>query len=164
MKCERTDRVAITVQGEPAPGGSKNAFLHRATGRIVVTDAGGKRNKDWRKAVAAAAREAMAGREVLTPPIGLTMIFRVERPKSHYTSKGALRTGSPVVPVVRPDLTKLVRSTEDALTGIVWGDDAHIAEQWLYRIYAHPEEPTGVQITAYHLAIRQADGIAWEQA
>jgi hypothetical protein len=36
MKCERTDRVAITVQGEPAPGGSKNAFLHRATGRIVV--------------------------------------------------------------------------------------------------------------------------------
>ncbi len=59
MKCERTDRVAITVQGEPAPGGSKNAFLHRATGRIVVTDAGGKRNKDWRKAVAAAAREAI---------------------------------------------------------------------------------------------------------
>ena len=164
MKCERTDRVAFSVAGEPAPAGSKNAFRHRITGRIVVTDASGKRGKDWRKSVAVAAREAMGAREVLTPPIGFTMIFRMERPKSHFTPKGALRRGAPVVPIVRPDVTKLVRAVEDAMTGIVWGDDAHVVEQWVYRIYAHPEEEPGVQVTAYHLDIRQADGIAWEEA
>ena len=162
MKVDRTNRVCFTVHGEPAPGGSKSAFLHRSTGRIVVTDAGGKRTKEWRSSVAAAARIAMGPREVLTPPIGITMVFRMQRPKSHLTPRGALRIGSPVLPISRPDATKLLRSTEDALTGIVWGDDAHIAEQWIYRIYARPDESPGATITAYHIAVSQADGLAWE--
>ena len=163
MKTTRTDRVAFHVEGEPAPGGSKNAFLHRSTGRIVVTDAGGRRTKDWRRAVAAAARIAMGDREVLTPPIGLTITFRMTRPKSHLTSKGFLRKGAPVVPIVRPDMTKLLRSTEDACTGILWGDDAGICEQLIYRIYAHPDEPAGAHITAYHIRMSQADGLAPEE-
>jgi Holliday junction resolvase RusA-like endonuclease len=162
MKVERTNRVVIAVKGEPAPGGSKSAFLHRSTGRIVVTDAGGKRTKVWRSLVAAAARMAMGSQEVIAPPIGVTVVFRVTRPKSHLTLRGALRLGSPVLPVSRPDATKLLRSTEDALTGIVWGDDAHIAEQWVYRIYARPDEEPGATITAYHIAVSHADGLAWE--
>jgi Holliday junction resolvase RusA-like endonuclease len=163
MRTQRLDRVAFHVEGEPAPGGSKSAFFHKHTGRIVVTDAGGKRTKQWRTLVATAARVAMEAREVIAPPIGLTITFRMTRPASHLTKSGNLRKGAPIVPIVRPDVTKLLRSTEDALTGILWGDDAHICEQLIYRIYAHPDEQAGAHITAYHVELSQADGLAPEE-
>lgn len=164
MKAERVNRVQVIVHGDPAPGGSKSAFLNRRTGKIIVTDAAGVRNKRWRAAVAAAARHVMGSRELIAPPIGLTILFRVTRPQSHLTKSGALRLGSPVLPVTRPDLTKLIRSTEDALTGILWSDDAQIAEQWTARMYALPDEQPGAVITAYHIAVSSAEGLAWEQA
>ena len=156
------DRVWFDVVGMPAPGGSKNAFRNPRTGRIVVVDAGGKRNKDWRAAVAAAGREAMQGREMPAPPLLFTVLFRMPRPAAHLNRHGKLRRTSPVLPIVRPDLTKLVRSTEDALTGIAWHDDSHIAEQWVARMYAHPGEQPGARITISSIVVTRADGLAWE--
>lgn len=159
---ERAERVWFDVFGTPAPGGSKNAFRHRHTGRIVVVDAGGKRTKDWRAAVAAAGRIAMNGRGILQPPLVLTVMFRMPRPKSHLTSSGKLRRTSPVLPVSRPDLTKLLRSTEDALTGIVWADDSHISEQFVARMYAHPNDQPGARITVSQCKVSRSDGLSWE--
>lgn len=156
------NRVWFDVEGTPAPGGSKSAFRHRGTGRIVVVDAGGKRTKDWRAAVAAAGRAAMQGREMPAPPLLLTVLFRMPRPQSHLTKAGKLRRTSPVLPVARPDLTKLLRSTEDALSGIVYADDASIAEQWVAKMYAHPNETPGARITISSIVVRRADGLAWE--
>ena len=156
------DRVWFDVEGMPAPGGSKNAFRHRSTGRIVVVDAGGKRNKDWRSAVAAAGRAAMIGREMPAPPLMLTVVFRMPRPQAHLDRHGKLRRTSPVLPVSRPDLTKLLRSTEDALTGICYADDASIAEQWVAKFYAHPGEKPGARITLSTIKVARADGLAWE--
>ena len=156
------NRVWFDVVGMPAPGGSKSAFRHRSTGRIVVVDAGGKRNKDWRAAVAAAGREAMQGREMPAPPLMLTVLFKMPRPAAHLNSKGKLRRTSPVLPIVRPDLTKLVRATEDALTGIAWADDSQIAEQWVARMYANPGDQPGARITVSSIVVTRADGLAWE--
>lgn len=156
------DRVWFDVLGIPAPGGSKNAFRHRSTGRIVVVDAGGQRTKNWRAAVAAAGREAMKAREMPAPPLLLTVMFRMPRPASHLNRVGKLRRTSPVLPIVRPDLTKLLRSTEDALTGIAWADDSHIAEQWVARMYVHPGEQPGARITVSSIRVSRADGLAWE--
>ena len=160
MKTE--GRVWFDVVGLPAPGGSKNAFPHPRTGRIVVVDAGGKRNKDWRAAVAAAGREAFKGREMPAPPLLFTILFKMQRPASHLNRHGKLRRTAPVLPITRPDLTKLVRSTEDALTGIAWHDDSQIAEQWVARMYAHPGEQPGARITISSIVVTRADGLAWE--
>lgn len=157
-----SERICFDVEGMPAPGGSKSAFRHRHTGRIVVVDAGGKRNKQWRALVAAAGRQAMANREMPQPPLLLTVMFRMPRPQSHLNRHGKLRRTSPVLPVTRPDLTKLLRSTEDALTGIVWSDDASIAEQWVARIYAAPGEQVGARITVSSIRVSRADGLSWE--
>jgi len=156
------ERLWFDVEGTPAPGGSKSAFRHRSTGRIVVVDAGGKRNKVWRAQVAAAGRAAMAGKECMKPPLMLTVLFRMPRPQSHLNRAGKLRRSSPVLPTVRPDLTKLLRSTEDALTGIVWSDDSHIAEQWVARMYALPGQAAGARITVSTIRVSSADGLAWE--
>jgi Holliday junction resolvase RusA-like endonuclease len=46
-----------------------------------------------------------------------------------------------------PDLTKLMRSTEDALTGILWVDDARITDQHARKRYCEPGQAPGAQIS-----------------
>ena len=164
MTPHKLPRIVFDVVGTPAPGGSKSAFPNRRTGRIMIVDAGGKRTKEWRAAVAAAGREAMEGQEPLNPPLALTILFRVPRPASHLNRQGKLRRSSPVFPVSRPDLTKYLRSTEDALTGIAWADDATIVEQWVAKIYAHPSEQPGARITVRELRVSASDSLEWEDA
>ena len=36
-------------------------------------------------------------------------------------------------------MTKLVRAVEDALTGLVWRDDAQVVVQTVRKRYGHPE-------------------------
>jgi Holliday junction resolvase RusA-like endonuclease len=114
-----TAAFAFWVPGVPAPGGSKKAFI--VNGKARLTDAA-KGNKDWRASVAHAAREAYAG-PVLEGPLFVSFIFYVVRPKSH-TGKRGLLPSAPAFPTTRPDVLKLARSTEDALTGILWRDDS----------------------------------------
>lgn len=139
--------ISFFVPGIPAPGGSKNAF--RVGNRIVVTDAGGKRNKAWRKAVAAAAVKAIAEYKhcISTGALRVEMIFYIQRPKSH-------RKGGPRYHTYRPDLLKLARSTEDALNGLVWMDDSQICEEELSKKWIE-EGGSGAQITVYE----ESDGI-----
>ena len=74
------------------------------------------------------AKRAMEGSAPIRD-IGLNvkMTFYVPRPKGHYkTGKNAdvLRDNAPTFPLKKPDVLKLARSTEDAMTGIVWDDDS----------------------------------------
>lgn len=124
------------VHGHPSPGGSKSAFCLKKggvyTGRAVVVDAGGKKTKAWRQDVAAAAFQAMkiADAVPLKGAIEIELIFQMPRPKSHYRSDGVtLRPNAPLQHVTRPDCTKLSRSTEDAMTSIVYADDGQIVKQ-----------------------------------
>lgn len=139
--------------GLPSPGGSKNAFRNPHTGRIVVVDAGGKKTRTWRTVVAHAARTAMSGSELMKPPLALVIEFRMPRPKHHYKSNGEIKQDAPWFPIVRPDLTKLLRSTEDAMTGIVWHDDSQIVEQNIHRTYSSVED-TGARISVYTITSR----------
>lgn len=130
--------LTFFCEGDPAPGGSKSAFVaRRRTGPLVtrpdgspvvnVTDSGGKRNKNWRKVVAWTARSFMAGKKPFEGPIKVEFVFYFRRPGSHFrTGKFAhlLRDGAPVHHTQKPDALKCARSTEDALTGVIWIDDA----------------------------------------
>ena len=127
------------VPGIPAPGGSK-----RHVGHGILVDAG-KHNKEWRTAVAWVGSEHC--KELFTGPLVVRFCFRFVRPQGHYGSgKNAhhVKASAPRWPAVRPDTTKLIRSTEDALTGIVWRDDAQIIDQHAYKEYA---EQAGCLIT-----------------
>ena len=134
--------VQFTAYGLPKPAGSKRAFQHRHTGRIVVTDAA-KGSRAWKQEVASAARAAMTNAVVtdsgLLPdgPLGLHVEFFVPRPKGHYGARG-LRPTAPDYPTTRPDVTKLVRAVEDALTGVVWRDDAQVVVQTVSKHYGEP--------------------------
>lgn len=133
--------VSFFVRGEPAPGGSKNAFVptdkngnpyRRENGGIVVNvvDAGGKANKVWRKAVGWTGKGKFHG-QLLTGALEVKYTFYMPRPKAHFgTGKNAsiLKADAPEFHLQKPDALKLMRACEDALTGVVWVDDCTTIE------------------------------------
>jgi len=130
--------VCFKVVGVPQPGGSKRAFLHKHTGKIVMIDTC-KKNKTWRENVVLAACQNRTQTDMMMKgPLRLTIEFRLPRPKSHFrTGKnaGELRPDAPTWHTKRPDCTKLIRSTEDALTGVLWLDDSQICEQVAQKVF-----------------------------
>lgn len=82
-----------------------------------------------------------AGEPPWSGPIDLELQFRVIRPKGHFNSKGVLKPSSPLFPISRPDVGKLARSTQDALTAVVWLDDAQIVRGALQNVQRHARVP-----------------------
>ena len=134
--------VEFRVLGTPRPAGSKishairrrdGTYVAQADGRpVVVTREPSRHVGAWRHVIAATASDAMAklGGELFTAAIKLDVVFVFARPKSHYSTgkrRGLIRDASPRYHTHRPDLTKLLRAFEDALTGIVWRDDSQVA-------------------------------------
>lgn len=115
------------VMGTPAPQGSKKAF--QRGGKVQMVESS-KRVAPWREAVVSEAIRCGISGKGLDGPLRLSAVFFFGRPKGHYrTGRNAhlLRPNAPSHPTSPPDLSKLVRSTEDALTqcGAI-RDDARI--------------------------------------
>ena len=132
--------VSFFVPGIPATGGSKRAFVNHHTGKVAVMD-DCKRNKDWRAVVALKAHMAMVQQRMFTGPVAVFMNFTLPRPKSHYgTGRNAhtlKRTAEWAHHTTKPDVLKLARSTEDALTGICWADDSQTVRLSLSKEYGY---------------------------
>jgi Holliday junction resolvase RusA-like endonuclease len=124
------------VPGIPQPGGSKKGFYNPKLGRVILSDANEK-VKPWRASVAQAAQEAT--QTIFEGPLRVRFQFCFTRPKGHFgkgRNANVLLKSAPPYPSVKPDATKLVRSTEDALKGILWRDDSQIVTQGASKRYA----------------------------
>lgn len=133
--------LSFFIEGHPAPGGSKTFFpVWRKDGTLVterrgpriwpiirVVDDAGEANKNWKAIVAVIARKYMGAAKPFEEPVNAEFIFHLRRPLSHYrTGKFAhlMHPEAPAFHVQKPDALKLARSTEDALTGVIWKDDS----------------------------------------
>lgn len=159
--------LEIIVYGRPAPQGSKR---HVGNGIMIESS---KAVKPWRDDVKNAAENTIAEQlgtiYPLDAPLVVRMVFTAARPKSHFrTGRNAhlLRDNAPARPAGIPDLSKLIRSTEDALTAAgVWRDDARVVEYertakvWIGEDLEALDAP-GVRITIRALADEEpvADG------
>lgn len=127
--------MKLTVIGLPVPQGSKSAHpFRRKDGSLgVAVHEGGKaaKLKDWRASIASAAQLWIEQNGMPTPlngPLALEVIFELPRPKS--APKRVL------YPSTKPDLSKLIRAVEDALTGIAYVDDARIVKLLVGKVFA----------------------------
>ena len=132
-------RIEFSVHGRIAGGGSKTAMTK--SGRNIMVPAS-KYSKPWMKQVNLKARMAYHGKP-LTGPLRFSMTFTVERPSNHYGSgrnAGILKGSAPEYPHQRafPDLTKLVRATEDAMEGVIFNNDKQVVEQVNSIAYGKP--------------------------
>ena len=126
--------VSFYTPGIPAPQGSKTGYIRG--GRVVLVESS-KKVKPWREAVALVARRHCP--EPLDGPVRVTVDFIMPRPKS--LPKRVKQH------VKRPDLDKLLRSTNDALTGIAYQDDSQIVSIHGTKHYCHPDSDPGAIIT-----------------
>lgn len=135
---EPTILCQFTVFGVPQPGGSKRVFpLKLKDGRVInrVVDDNPK-VMDWRSAIVAAI-EPHAHDGLCDGPLSLDVRFFLPRPKGHFGARG-LRPSAPKWPTKKPDSTKLLRALEDALTGVLWRDDAQIVCQSVTKEFGEP--------------------------
>lgn len=136
-----TRRLSALIPGTPAPQGSKRAFAHRTTGRIVVVESS-KAVKPWRKVMHDALVAAANDTDwlPLDGPAAVHLRFYLPRPKSVKRE----------YPTVKPDLDKLVRAALDALTSSgVLADDARVVDMAVSKRYA---DLPALQVTVEPLA------------
>jgi len=113
--------MRVVVYGSPAPQGSKSFKGLANNGRAILAESS-KKVRPWRQDVKAAAEaiRCQLGAAVLDEPLRVRMTFTLPKP----LSAPKRRT---VYPSKLPDLSKLVRSTEDALADAgIWRDDARV--------------------------------------
>ena len=146
--------MIITVYGEPAPQGSKRAINKgNATGRAVTIVDSSPKLAPWRSDVIYFTRNVLDKGDVTTldGPILARMVFSFRRPKSVKYSKRPY-------PSVYPDLSKLARSTEDALkaAGAIQ-DDALIVEYTrLAKVYCN-EDPEALESPGCYIVLGFAE-------
>lgn len=132
--------ITFTVYGIPGPQGSKR---HVGGGRMIESSA---KVKPWREAVKWAAIEAKNGAPPLDGPLIVRMVFTLPKPKSAPKKRKTY-------PDRKPDVSKLARSTEDALTdaGLIADDARIVGYSRLEKVFPNedPEalESPGVRIT-----------------
>lgn len=152
--------IQFFVPGVPKPAGSKRSIpIYRGprdgsaprvwTGQTVVLD-DNKDSKDWKASVSHAARAAYSG-PLLKCALSVCFEYVIRRPMGHWGSgrnADKLKESAPAYPIVKPDVLKLSRAMEDALTGILYQDDALIVQEVLRKDYARSKEtPIGVTVT-----------------
>lgn len=141
------EAITFSVIGRPAAQGSK-----RYLGNGVMVESS-RYVHPWRADVKMAAMGATPLHWDKEASFSLTITFLFVRPKGHHGSKG-LKPSAPAAPSGRVgDLDKLLRSTLDAMTGIVFADDCQVVTLYAAKRYALPGEQPGALITAIPLAI-----------
>ncbi|QHJ80560.1 MAG: hypothetical protein [Caudoviricetes sp.] len=66
--------------------------------------------------------------EPLSGALALNVTFYILPPKSLSKVKHAMATKGELLPFKKPDLSNYIKSTEDALNGILWKDDAMLCD------------------------------------
>lgn len=144
--------IEFFVPGVAATAGSKKGFhipgKNGAKGRVIIT-AANKRQKPWMQDVKYAAEAAYNGAPV-RGPVTMELTFYFTRPACHFGSgKNAdkVKDSAPVDHTKKPDLFKLARAVEDAMTGIVYIDDCQV---WKYsKLEKRYGQKPGVQVKIF---------------
>lgn len=122
---QQAEPVRLIVYGLPAPQGSKKYLGQSRAGHAILVESSAK-VKPWRSAVKEAARTFLdvngARGYPLDCALWVSMVFTMPKPASAPKTRR-------IFAMRKPDLSKLCRSTEDALkdAGLI-ADDARIVE------------------------------------
>ena len=160
------DSIKFSVDGTPQPKGSgshkmipakcphcyKMIPLKTGIGRrgpfVESADMGtkahpgGRRLHKWSAWVASHAQEAMEGADIITGPVALRIMARIERPKSVKRE----------YPTAKPDLDKLARAIQDSMEGPVFKQDAQVVELHAFKRYVQADQEPGVEVACDRLS------------
>ena len=126
--------ISFFIRGEPAPQGSKTAFVRGRRAVLVETS---KKLPAWRKQIEDTARREYAG-EPIDQPVKVTVDFFMPKPQKPRFEW----------PATAPDLDKLQRAIGDGLEkGGVLRNDSRIVHWEAHKFYADTPDDMGAHIT-----------------
>lgn len=137
--------IEFFVPGVPATAGSKVGIAiykgkgadREFTGKVNVKDSC-KKKTTWMADVKHFAYQQFHREPPLLGPLRLDLVFTMPRPAYHFVGNkktNPLRDDAPTYHDKTPDVLKLARAVEDALSGVVYGDDKQIADEHLSKVY-----------------------------
>lgn len=140
--------INLRILGTPRPQGSLRLFRSK-NGHEVARYADA--TYVWRGVVTAAVRAEFGECAPITGAVRLEAVFELPRPRGHYgtgRNAEALRSSAPCWPTGAPDLDKLLRLIDDAVSdaGCVWLDDAQVVEIRARKKYAAVEPSCTIRI------------------
>jgi len=136
-----SDSVTFTVIGLPAPQGSKTRTRYGMKESSANV-------QPWRVDVKNFALQSKPLGWDMEASMTLSVVFRFRRPKSHLTKSGLSSTATKDATSAKlGDLDKLLRSTNDALTDVLFNDDRQVISIIASKRYCEPDEPQGAIIT-----------------
>jgi Holliday junction resolvase RusA-like endonuclease len=153
--------VRINVRGVPRPQGSIKAMPRRTrTGEFAgIATTYADTTWAWRHQVQQAVMEVHAER--FDGPVRLRLMFDLPRPSVHYLPVNSkrnvpeVRPYAPAWPAVAPDLDKLVRCINDAITDAgLWCDDGQVVVIEAAKQYVYFGQQPGVVITVSTMEAR----------
>lgn len=116
--------IAFEVFGIAEPKGSARAFMPKGA-RFPVVTSDNPNLKGWERTIRGELQRVMKQTDgatlaaIFSAPVAVGLRFHLPRPKSKKKAK---------YPVTKPDVDKLARCAKDALTKVVWTDDAQVVE------------------------------------
>lgn len=152
---ENCSVIRFEVRGTPAPQGSKSYKGMSKSGRAILVESS-KKVRPWRQDVKEAAESWMVfhGRSTglhgpIDAPVALRMVFTLKKPTSAPKTRRTF-------PMRTPDLSKLARSTEDALVdaGLISDDARIIGYDRLWKVYPN-EDPESLPCPGVVIEVRE---------
>ncbi len=134
---EPQEIISFIVLGEPSPEGSTRSFYIPKLNRTVTTHQNQTRLNAWRNRVATEAQNVLFEREWTSDRASaytLDVDFVLPRPPSVPPHRR-------IRPTVKPDIDKLVRAINDALTGILFPDDCQVVSIRVTKDYEGERRP-----------------------
>lgn len=148
--------IEVIVYGSPAPQGSKKFVGLSKTGRGLMVESS-KKVKPWRMDVKDAAEKAVKAHAMLAPldgPLVVSMVFTMPKPASAPKRRTTW-------PDKKPDVSKLARSTEDALSDAgLWVDDARVVEYSRLAKVFPGEDPQALASPGVRITVRAMQSVA----
>lgn len=131
-------KVSFTVLGKPQPQGSSKGFVksRRDGSQYAAVTSDNPKMRPWRQEIGWTALRARADAGIPAPwaavvPVRVVVLFVFAKPKSAKKKRAW--------PTVKPDWDKLLRAVGDALTGVIYMDDAQVIGGSVEKQYGLPE-------------------------
>jgi len=125
--------VAFTLAGHPQGKGRARAFVR--AGHVAHYTP--EKTRSYESMIRGAAMDAMAGRAPLSGPVEIDLRIEVAIPASWSKRKRTEAEVGVLWPAKTPDLSNVQKAVEDAMNGVVYGDDSQIVRyRRLEKVYS----------------------------
>ena len=125
-----SEEIHIEIPGKPVPWSVK-VGKHGQYGTLVSPD----HVKAWQEYAAMWAKIAMKGRKPIGGAVRISLVAVFSIPKKWPKAKREATKDGRKFHISKPDLTNILKATEDSFKNIVWTDDSAVCRQEAFKTY-----------------------------